>query len=172
MNGPPTSEQHEIGEFRVDGNAVLLQCVEAGVPGKWIRQSPLVPLSAPFRIYDSRVGQGNPSGSTQGTLNFGGGARTINCTPTPNIIGATLPVSTSALAFNVTLANTVGGVGSVVVWAAGASEPTTASITWTGSGVVVGNAVTSACDASQDVQIKCTTGSSTHVILDVIGFYV
>jgi len=172
--GPPTSltTPHGLGEFVLDQNGALFQCVVAGSPGKWARQAPLVPLAAPFRIYDSRMGQGNPSGSTQGTLNLGAGARPINCTPTPNIAGANLPATTSALLFNVTLANTVGGVGSVVVWANGATEPTTASITWTGNGVVVGNAVTSACDASQDVQIKTTTGSSTHVILDVIGFYV
>jgi len=170
--GPPTSVEHFLGQFWMDMAGVLWQCVAPGTPGTWVRQSSLVTLAAPFRVYDSRVGQPNPSTSTQGVLAFGGGARTINCTPTPNPTGATLPAGTSAVLFNVTLANTVGAVGSVVVWANGASEPMTASITWTGSSVVVGNAVTSACDVSQDVQIKCTTGSSTNVILDVIGFYV
>jgi len=172
--GPPTGGTHALGQFYVDQNGVLFQCVVAGVgtAAKWARQASLVTLDSPFRIYDSRVGQSNPSGSTQGTLNFGAGPRTINCQPTPNFAGVNLPPTTSALLFNVTLANTVGGVGSVVVWANGASEPTTASITWTGSGVVVGNAVTSACDTSRVVHNKTTTGSSTHVILDVIGFYV
>jgi len=172
--GPPSLGTHELGRFVVDQNGTLFQCVVAGLDtaAKWVAQSTLVTLASPFRIYDSRVGQPNPSGSAQGVLAFGGGARPITCGLTPNPTGPNLPSTTSAILFNVTLANTVGGVGSVVVWAQGAPEPPTASITWTGSNVVVGNAVTSGCDTAQRVQIKCTTGVSTHVILDVIGFYV
>jgi len=166
---PPTTGSWTAGSFVVTAGHVWYCYGDGtGSVSKWMRlSSPFVPLPAPFRIYDSRMGQANPSGSLQGVLAFGGGARPINCSPTV----PALPVGTTAILFNVTLANTVGGVGSVVVWANGVSEPATASITWTGNGVVVGNAVTSACDTSQDVQIKCTTGTSTHVILDVLGYY-
>ena len=65
----------------------------------------------------------------------------------------------------------VGNVGSVLVWANGATEPTTSSINWSAGQATIANAVTSACNATQQVQIKCTTGTSTNVILDVIGYY-
>ena len=166
---PPTTGTWTAGSFVVTGNHAWYCYVTGnGSASKWMRlSSPFVPFPAPFRIYDSRTGQPNPSGSTQAVLAFGGGARTINCSPTV----PALPTGTTAILFNVTLASTSGPVGSVVVWAAGASEPTATSITWTGSNSVIANAVTSACDGSQDVQIKCTTGTSTHVVLDVVGYY-
>jgi len=165
---PPTTGTWQKGSFVVNGSAVWF-CYfgGAGSASKWVKlSSTLVTLTLPFRIYDSRVGQGNPSGAVQGVLVQGAGPRVINCAPA---IPTGVPART--FLFNVTLANTVGAVGSVIVWANGQVQPNSASITWTGNGVVVGNAVTSACDGSLNIQIECTTGVSTHVIIDTIGYY-
>ena len=165
---PPTVDTWTKGSFVVNGSAVWFCYLGgAGSNSKWVKlSSTLVTLVLPFRIYDSRVGQGNPSGAPQGVLVQGAGPRVINCAPA---IPTGVPART--FLFNVTLANTVGAVGSVIVWANGQVQPNSASITWTGNGVVVGNAVTSACDPSLNIQIECTTGASTHVIIDTIGYY-
>ena len=163
---PPSTGNWTKGSLVVS-NAQLWYCYVDGTAGasQWMRlSSPLVTLALPFRVYDSRPSQPNPSGSPQGVLTVGAPGRTINCLPA-GIAGA------SAILFNVTLANTVGAVGSVLVWINGGSEPNAASVTWTGSGTVIANAVTSGCDSVQRVQVKCTTGAQTDIILDVVGYY-
>ena len=158
----------DTGAFVVNGGHVwYCYASGTGISSKWVKlSSTLVTLAAPSRVFDSRVGQPNPSGSTQGVFTVGAAGRPINCAPA---IPTGVPAAT--FLFNVTLANTVGAVGSVLVWANGATEPNAASVTWTGSGTVIANAVTSGCDGAQKVQVKCTTGSQTHVILDVVGYY-
>jgi hypothetical protein len=166
VSGPPTGNSHALGQFWLDSAGVLWQCVVAGNPAQWVRQSPLVLLASPFRVYDSRAGQPNPSGSPQGALALGV-ERTINCTPA---LPAGITVATGLL-MNVTLANTVGAKGAVTVYSAAVAAPSTSSVNWAGAGVSVANAVTSACDASQDIKVKCVSGTSTQFIVDVIGYY-
>src|SRR6185295_19771179 len=116
--------------------------------------------------YDSRTGNPNPSGSPQGALAFGV-ERTINCTPA-------LPVGVtdaSGLLMNVTLTSTVGAKGAVTVYSAAVSVPSTSSVNWAFSNTTVANAVTSACDSSEDIKVKCVSGTSTQLIVDVIGYY-
>ena len=165
---PPATGDFLAGQLAMTGSSLWL-CFQNGTgpASKWVKlSSTLVTLAAPLRVYDSRMGQPNPSGSTQGVLAFGGGARVINCQPA---VPAGVPAAT--FLFNLALANMVGSVGSVLVWAKGATEPNASSVNWSAGQVTVTNAVTSACNASQQVQVKCTTGTSTHVILDVIGYY-
>jgi hypothetical protein len=70
------------------------------------------------------------------------------------------------------VASTVGA-GALVVYAHGASQPSSSSINWSSSGLSIANAVTSKCDASQqiDVAIVATAGASTNFIVDVVGHY-
>jgi hypothetical protein len=166
-SGPPATGAHALGQFWMDSLGVLWQCMVAGTPGTWVRQASLVPLAAPFRVYDSRTGQPNPSGSPQGTLAFGAAARTIDCSPA-------VPTGTSTILFNLTVTGTAGShAGALLVWAAGVSQPLSSSINWSGPGTTLANAVTSACDTSRHVQVRCvaSAGSSTHFLLDVIGYY-
>jgi hypothetical protein len=101
-------------------------------------------------------------------LAFGAPARTINCSPA-------VPTTATTILFNLAVTGTAGGsAGALLMWAAGATQPVASSINWTGAGQTLANSVTSACDSSQDVQVKCvaSAGSSTHFIIDVIGYYV
>jgi hypothetical protein len=150
----------------MDSTAALWQCVVTGSPAKWVRQAPLVLLASPFRVYDSRTGNPNPSGSPQGALALGV-ERTINCTPA---LPAGITVATGLL-MNVTLTSTVGAKGAVTVYSAAVSTPSTSSVNWAAVNTTVANAVTSACDASQDIKVKCVSGTSTQFIVDVIGYY-
>ncbi len=75
--------------------------------------------------------------------------------------------------FNLTVTNTAGS-GALAVVSASAPDPTTSRINWFASGQILANGLTSACDGSQDVKVKCvaSAGGSTHFILDVTGYYV
>jgi hypothetical protein len=165
VTGPP-SGFHNAGQFWMDATAALWQCVVTGTPGKWVRQAPLVLLASPFRVYDSRTGNPNPSGSPQGVLALNA-TRTINCTPSMPV-GITVA---TGLLMNVTLTNTVGAKGAVTVFSAAVSAPSTSSVNWAATNTTVANAVTSACDSSQDIKVKCVSGTSTDFIVDVIGYY-
>jgi hypothetical protein len=164
--GPPSGGAHTVGQFWVDSAGVLWQCVVTGTPGTWVRQAPFVPLATPSRVYDSRVGQPNPSGSPQGPLAFGDPARTINCSPQ-------VPAGASAILFNVTVTDTAGKFGALVVFSAASPDPSTNSVVWTSPKSTASSSAASACDGSQDVKVKCVAspGCSTEFILDVTGYY-
>ena len=69
------------------------------------------------------------------------------------------------------VADTSGAVGSVVIWANGATQPNAVSLTWSGNGVVNTGVVITACNNVREVQARCTTGVSTNLVIDVVGFY-
>jgi hypothetical protein len=175
--GPPTAGAHLLGQFWVDSPGVLWQCVAAGTPGTWVRQSPLVTLSAPVRVYDSRTGQPNHSPNVQGSLTFtspppSAAARTISCSQPAGGGTAVVPSGATKLLLNLTVI-TIGGVGALAVFPTGASQPSASSINWSAGGQVLANGLTSACDTSQnvDVAIVASTGATTDFILDVTGYY-
>ena len=148
-------------------------CTIGGTPGTWTKLNNqgvgvggLQLVDPPQRVYDSRAGQPNPSGSPKGALAFGQ-ARTINCSPV-------VPGGATTIVFNLTVANTVGSFGALAMYSASAPDPSTANINWTSPGTVLANQAISACDGSQDVKVKCvaSAGCSTHFILDIFGYYV
>lgn len=171
--GAPTTGPHQRGELYVDNAGSLYLCTVSNTPGTWTKLNGqfggtggLTPLAAPFRVYDSRIGQPNPSGSPQGKLAFNATARTIDCSmPVP--AGATM------ILFNLTVSGTLRSKGALLVWPAGVPQPNASSINWTTAGTNLANAVTSACDVSRHVQVRCvaSAGCSTDFILDVIGYY-
>ena len=166
---PPTSGGYDSGSLAV-ANKHLWYCYEdgAGSNSLWTRiSSPsLNLLPAPFRVYDSRPGQPNPSGAPKGAIAFGDPPRTVSCQ-------SAVSAQASGILFNLTVAETISA-GALLVWAAGQTEPLASSINWTDSQQVIANSVTSTCDPSQAVQVSVSagiTGASTHFVLDVIGFY-
>ena len=91
----------------------------------------------------------------------------------PSYMTPAVPAPASAILFNLTIAETLAA-GSLLVWAAGQTEPLASSINWTARDQVVANSVTSGCDASQAVQVAVSSGVagfSTQFVLDVIGYY-
>jgi hypothetical protein len=172
------------GFFGCDSNGVLWlsQGADTNNSSHAVVQklAPLVPLAAPVRVYDSRVGQPNQAPNSQGSLPFtlappNANARVINCQKKAS--DGTIIVPTGAhgartLAMNLTVVNTVG-VGALLVYANGATQPVASHINWSGTGQVLANGVTSACDASQQVNVAvvASSGAQTDFILDVIGYY-
>jgi len=153
--GPPTSGSHNVGEFFVDSTGVLFQCVNS-LSGTWVRQSPLVTLASPVRIYDSR--------STGGPLALN---EDRQLDARANSSG--VPTTASAILVNLAIANTVG-TGFLGLFKDGISYPGNANINWFGSGQILSNAATTAVANSAKFKVHCG-GGSTHVIVDLIGYY-
>jgi hypothetical protein len=163
--GAPTGA-HNLGQFWVDSNGALFQCVVAGNPGTWVRQSPLVTL-APARVYDSRVGQLPSTGPKSPITN--GSTVNVDVTGTQAAGGVSgVPSGASTVLGNITVVNPSAGVF-LTVFAQGASPPATSNIN-ASAGQVVANNFTSKLGTSNGISIKCG-GGPTDFIIDIFGYY-
>jgi hypothetical protein len=165
--GAPTTGFHQHGEFVVDLNGTLFTCAVAGVPGTWLRQSPLVTLP-PARVYDSRVGQ-LPSTGPKSPITNGS---TVNVDVTGTQAGggpSGVPSGASTVLGNITVVNPSAGVF-LTVFAQGASPPVTSNINASAAGQVVANNFTSKLGTSHGISIKCG-GGPTDFVIDIFGYY-
>jgi len=135
-------------------------------------------LPTPYRVYDSRSGQ-TPDGTDSNT-GASDTALTLDETRTIDVSYALgkaandsgVPTDSWGVLMNVTLVNTAASRGYLKVWAHESAEPNASSLNWDRVNAIVANAVTSACQDGY-IDIKCggITGSATHVIIDVVGYY-
>ena len=157
VTGPPTSTLHQRGEFWLDANGLLFQCVSTGMPGTWIRQSPLVLLSAPVRMHDSRVSMGGP-----GPLGTNG-TRDVTVTN-----GTTIPDGVSAVLVNLTAINP-SAKSFMSIYKQGIAFPGTSNINYS-AGATISNNATCAVSATNKVTVR--NGASTcDFALDVFAYY-
>jgi len=164
------------GQFRVYGGNLYF-CVSANLLGgeaKWRRLTgPTAAGSfhaiSPVRVYDSRQSWATPNGvmaaNTSITVSVANaydnaGAVTNNVVPT----GAT------AIAYNATVTGATGP--NYLAVTPGDATSFTASAINFGAGVDVANASVVKLDSSRQIKVFCgdQTGS-THVIIDVVGYY-
>lgn len=111
----------------------------------------LVPLN-PTRAYDSRSGRPLTPGDPV----------------TVAVSGAGVPADASAVAVNITVADTEGW-GYLAAWAAGAPQPSTSSVNYDAAGQV--RAVTTILPVTDAGIALATTGAAAHVIVDVAGYF-
>jgi hypothetical protein len=160
--GAPTTGAHLRGEFFVDSAGTLFQCVTAGTPGTWVRQSPLVSIT-PSRAYDSRPGLPPLTGPK--TPIAGGTTRTVDVTTNTPV-----PEGASAVLGNITVTNTTGG-GFLTVYPTGVTQPGTSNINWLG-GWTIANNFTSGLGGTFIEQVDVTCGgTATDFIIDIFGYY-
>jgi len=111
--------------------------------------------SQPFRLYDSRTG-------TAGTM-AGGQSRTIQMPA----LGGTAPELMTAAVLNVTAVGAAGS-GYLTVYPAGTTRPRTSTVNFSTPSAVPNRTVTRLSDG----RFKITnSGSATHVVVDVVGWY-
>jgi hypothetical protein len=177
VSGVPTGAAHNAGQFFMDSNATLYQCIVTNNPGVWIKHAPLVMLTSPVRVYDSRTGQPNQAPNTQGSLTFTSAPptaafRDVACNKNASSGATVVPANARTLLMNLAIVS-ISGVGALNAYATGTTQPATANINWFAGGQVLSNAVTSACSATQhvDFAIVASSGAATHFIVDVIGYY-
>ncbi len=153
--GAPTGGTHLLGELYVDdgGNLYLYRMI--GSAASWVKMSsPLVLLSAPHRVYDSR--------STGGAI-AGGATREVSM-----VTGGFVPTGASAVLMNLAVTDT-SGAGFLAVYAAGATWGGTANINY-GRASTIANSVTSSVNTAGMLTVQCGT-ASTQFIIDVVGYY-
>ncbi len=150
--GPPTSGTHQAGEFYVDSTNAVFYCAVGGTgsAATWFAQSPLVPVSPPDRVYDSRAGDGPLAG---------GGQRSI----------FVLPAGLSAVLCNLTSASPTG-TGFLAIFEAGTPWSGTSNINFNPGQDISNNATTNVSSTGQ-VTVLCGGAGSTQFIIDVFGYY-
>jgi hypothetical protein len=164
-SGPPSGGAYTLGEFAVDSLGALFQCVAAGSPGTWIKVVPLVMLSVPVRVYDSRPGTSPAIGPK--TALFSGQDRTLDAT----VNGSGVPASASAILVNLTVVNTTAS-GFLAVFKGGIGWPGTSSINWFGDAQILANGVTTAVANLGMFAVHCGgVNNGTDFLVDVVGYY-
>ena len=138
----------------------------------WV-PGPTTPLSffpiAPKRAYDSRfvAPLGALANNTNRVISVANSYVTGTGTlETSNII----PVGAQAIAYNITIANTVTS-GFLSVNPGDAATPGGSSINWFTSGLSLANGLIVKLDANRQIKVFCGGGGSTDFIIDILGYY-
>ena len=156
--GAPTNGAHTLGQLWMDNAGVLWQCVAPGTPGTWVRQSPLVTLASPVRIYYSLNAGDPPLANT--------GERSVTVTN-----GSTIPHSASAVLTNLAVTPS-GADGFLAMFKHGTTWPGTSNLNYP-AGQFASNNATSAVAldlGTGKVRIHCG-GGAVHFVIDVFGYY-
>jgi hypothetical protein len=176
IGSPPTrANAHEPGVLEADVQGDLWFCYKGGTPGDWRRvtgrgTAGAFTVVAPGRVYDSRVAAPSP-----GTLT-GGQHRTISVAdrrdPTTGAVALAdfVPTGATAVAANVTIVST-DGAGFLVCNPGGTTTVDASTINWSAAGQVLANGVILALDDQRRLTIVAGGGGTTHVLVDVTGYW-
>lgn len=175
-DAPPSGTGHRKGELSVDSAGTLWFATE--FDGAIVFREVCGPTTAgafhaiaPVRVYDSRLGAIPDSGifapNTDRTISIKDGFDLAGVLTTPDAV----PEGATAIAFNVTVTATTGPNFLSIVPGDDASF-TTSSINWSAAAQSIANGLTVGLNAARQVKIFAgdQTGS-THVIIDVLGYY-
>ena len=165
---PPPSQttSHTQGMVLTDKDGALWYCAASGAPGTWrevagpTTAGSLHLLASTTRVYDSRPDK-QPLTVVKGQLS-NGEDRTISC-------ATWLPVRTTGVLVNVTVTET-----SPAGWLAaypGPTWPGNSSINWAAENTTIANGATVLLASDRSFEVKCSAGSYTHVVVDLIGYY-
>ena len=124
---------------------------------------PLVVLTTPIRLYDSRT-DAIPLGGAKLTSGNSVNVSAGGFGPTGNLNGAFL---------NVTVTQTEGS-GFIRVNASDLSgelpEPKTSNINWFANNQTLANQVLTGVGGENGIQVFCGGGGKTHVVVDIMGY--
>jgi hypothetical protein len=135
------------------------------------RPRAFVPIS-PKRVFDSRFN------APVGALGLGAN-RVVSVANSYIVDSATVdapnlvPAGAKAIAYNVTITNTVGS-GYLSVNPGDAVALASSSINWSASGQSMANGLVVTLDTSRQVKVFCggSTGAASDFIIDILGYYV
>ena len=175
----PTSAAGTVGQFKqVDGDLWFCSKSEtgAGNDAVWRRLTGVAVAGGfvaidPARAYDSRQGAYTPNGLMSPNSN-----RVISVKDAHDAAGAVsvanvVPAGATAVTFNVTVTGTTGPNFLSVVPGAAASF-TTSTLNWSTADTSIANGGVCKLDASRQLKVFLGDQSgSTHVILDITGYY-
>ena len=178
-SGPSSTGLHSVGSVAYDANSeAYWVCVAEGTPGTWRKLADAATAGAfhalpTSRVYDSRL----PMAPAASGVLLGGQSRLIPCRdrrdPATGAVDAAdlVPAGATAIAFNLTVTAT-GNRGFCSLEPGTATASGGSTINWGASGQVVANASVVRLDTERQVKVFCAgSGASTHVVLDVVGYY-
>ena len=174
-NTPPLTraDAHKVGEIDIDSTADVWVCVVAGSPGKWRKLTGPTAAGAfhainPVRVFDSRFPGGVKIATNETKLVSVADGHDLT-SGVVNLPNAT-PAGATAIAFNLTVTDTVGS-GFLTVAPGTASTVTASSINWSATGQNLANGLIVAVDSSRQVRVFAGGGGSTNFIIDVAGYF-
>lgn len=171
---------HQRGEVVAStSGGELWWCVASGSPGEWRKLSGASTagafhlLPAPVRVYDSRPGT-TPAQGPKTRLAAGNVARALDMSHNSSgVPKGTSPyggrIAASGVLLNVLLVEAAAGDGNFTVWANDQPKPQSNTLVWGGSAGRFSTLAVSAVDVS--ARVKVAASLSTHVVLDVVGYY-
>jgi hypothetical protein len=170
QNGPPTTTA-VVGDVAVDAAGTVWFCTAAGTPGTFVRLggaggagqfTPIVPV----RAYDSRRVGAVPTKLTSGSYRTVPVVRGLD-----QPIGSTLvPLGATAVAVNLAVTATEGS-GWLSVQPGDVAVPVGTSINWWGPSQTLSNWMVAKLDAARQIRVFGMGGGSSHVVVDVTGYY-
>ncbi len=167
---PPTAGfTRQVGSIIRDLNGALWFCIASGNPGVWRKISGpetagvLHILPTPKRVYDSRPGF-PPATGTKAPL-AAGSPRAVDLTANSSGI----PSSAIAVLVGLTVTGTTGTNGGfLAVYRSGISWPGTSNLNWSAPNQNVAVTTVTAVDNGM---CALYANQSTHVVVDVLGYY-
>ncbi len=165
-----TSYSHAAGELRQFGGDLWF-CVQDGAPGVWRKISGelvagALHVLAPKRVYDSRFVDGPLAAGSSRTISVADARDTDTGTIT---ITDVVPEGATAIQFNVTITETVGG-GFVGVGPGGSTTVEASTINWSATGQTLANGSLTTLDGGRQVTLLSGGVGSTQVVVDVTAY--
>ena len=122
----------------------------------------MVPIT-PKRVYDSRAGARIVLDETR-VISVATGTD-----GSPNVI----PPGARAIAYNITITDTVTGFGYLTVVPGGAPTGGPSSVNWDKVSATIANGLQVGLDSNRQVSVYCSgvPGAATHFIIDVVGYF-
>jgi hypothetical protein len=121
---------------------------------------------SPARVYDSRKSGGPLAPNTSRVISVRDGLDDTGAVTIPNVV----PVGATAIVYNLTVTGTTGS-NFLSVTPGGTASALASSVNF-GGGVDIANASVVGIDANREIRVFCGDQSgSTHVIIDVAGYY-
>lgn len=176
--GTPTTRPglQEAGRLAIDGDGNLWISVSTGSPATWRKLAGPNTAGAfhpitPTRVYDSRQALPGPaqplaSGQSRTVSVRDGRALTGGAVTVTDLV----PAGATAIAVNVGIVS-IAGPGNLVVNPGGVTTVTSSSINWTAGGQILANGIIATISASREVTLVVGGRGTTHVFLDVTGYF-
>jgi hypothetical protein len=172
---PAGSATHQAGEIQADQNGDLWACVADGTPGQWRKLAGISTGGAfhpinPIRVYDSRQTAYTPNGRLARNTNIVVSVKDARTSAGAVATADAVPPGAIAIAYNLTVTQPQGG-NFLSIAPGDATGYTASAINFNGSADIANGGIVK-LDGSRQVKIFCGDQlGSTHVILDVTGYY-
>jgi hypothetical protein len=121
---------------------------------------------APRRVYDSRR---DPAGKiVRGT------PRTLSVANEFQTTNSVVPAGATAIAYNLTITDTESSFGYLSVAPGGINPAAVSSINWSSAKASLANGLVVGINAAREINVLCdgNADAKTHLLIDVLGYYV